>query len=105
MELNELIIEIGKEIHDTGKEKHTRWVDVERIDRLLKELESVHGTEEEYRQVKELKVKIVYYFKKLKEQKMQEEELDQEMEKLVLRDNQLSRQLEYYAQLAIQHSL
>jgi hypothetical protein len=40
---------------------------------LLKELESVQGTEDEFRQVKELKVKIVYYFKKLKEQKMQEE--------------------------------
>jgi hypothetical protein len=48
-------------------------VDVERIDRILKELEDIHGSEDEYRQVKELKIKIVYYFKKLKEQKMQEE--------------------------------
>ena len=33
----------------------------------------MQGTEDEYREVKELKNKIVYYFKKLKEQKMQEE--------------------------------
>jgi hypothetical protein len=33
----------------------------------------MHGTEDEYREVKELKIQIVYYFKKLKEQKMQEE--------------------------------
>jgi hypothetical protein len=73
VELNELIIEIGKEIHDTGKDKHHRWVDVERIDRLLKEMEDIQGTEDEYRQVKELKIKIVFYFKKLKSQKMHEE--------------------------------
>ena len=28
VELNELIIEIHKEIHDTNKDKHNRWVDV-----------------------------------------------------------------------------
>lgn len=49
VELNELIIEIGKEIHDIGKQKHNKWVDVERINKLLKSLEEVQGTEDEYR--------------------------------------------------------
>jgi len=35
-----------------GKEKHSQWVDVERIDRLLKEIQSIQGSEDEYREVK-----------------------------------------------------
>ena len=76
VELGELVASTQEQIHNTGKVKHERWVDVERIDRLLKELDEIEGTENQYRAVKELRKKLVFYFKKLQQQKGTSDELD-----------------------------
>lgn len=84
-----------------NKEKHSRWVDVEKIDKILKELEGIQGTEDQYRRVKELKIKIVYYFKKLKEQKLAEEDLDIEIENLSFKDQEITYKLQEMTQVAV----
>ena len=54
-------------------------MDVERIDRLLKELDEIEGTQDQYREVKELRKKLVFYFKKLQQQKGTSDEMDYEI--------------------------
>ena len=41
VELGELVASTKEQIHNMGKIKHGKWVDVERIDRLLKEIDSI----------------------------------------------------------------
>jgi tRNA-dihydrouridine synthase len=105
VELGELVIEAKKGIHDLGKEKHERWVDVERIDRMLKEIEEIQENETEYRQVKDLKIKIIHYFKKLQSQRMEEEQLDLELQKATEKDANMATQLDHFSRLAVEQSL
>ena len=78
VELNQLIIEIKKQIHDIEKQKHDQHVDVQKIDKLLKEFEHVQEVGTQYKEVKDLRHLIVFYFKKLKEQKLTEEQLEKD---------------------------
>ncbi len=49
VELTDLIIEIKKEIHDLEKEKHGQSVDVDRINKMLKEIEQVQEDGDQYK--------------------------------------------------------
>ena len=97
IELEERMNIISKNIHHKKKQKHNEGVIVHKLDNRLIEL---HENTEEFKNIKILKHQILFYFKKFHENRQKMEELDQRLDEMKEKDNQLTQKYREFVKQA-----